>query len=274
MSRSLQFSVFTGLRQASSIYYPAHSKNGVNVSQRLVINAYMNIASKANGGKGRSEVISTTAWGKAADVMALCITPGKEFSVFADLHVYQGRVWYNDQPLTAPDGTAITTKKYGYTIRQFDLGNDAFKHIMNEIQAGLRGMNWWMQGTQEYENFRAMLKGRMTIQFDPSIPSFGFAEVRMPEGTNIAAYIPNQSANTTAMPVAVPMTGHTMTAVGTAVNPAAVAAAFGGAAAVPAVPAATTVLTPPVIPVAQPATAAVLPASVVAPAQSFIPKGV
>jgi hypothetical protein len=272
MSRSLQFSAFTGLRQASSIYYPAHSKNGVNVSQRLVINAYMNIASRANGGKGRSEVISTTAWGKAADVMALCITPGKEFSIFADLHVYQGRVWYNDQPLTAPDGTAITTKKYGYTIRQFDLGNDAFKHIMNEIQAGLRGMNWWMQGTPEYESFRTMLKGRMTIQFDPSLPSFGFAEVRMPEGTNIAAYIPNQTTNTTAMPVAVPMNQNTLATVGAAVNPAAVAAAFGGATAVPA---ATTVVAPPVIPVVQPAaSAAVLPAAVVAPAQSFIPKGV
>jgi hypothetical protein len=269
MSRSLQFSVFTGLRQASSIYYPAHSKNGVNVSQRLVINAYMNIASKANGGKGRSEVISTTSWGKAADVLALCITPGKEFSVFADLHVYQGRVWYNDQPLTAPDGTAITTKKYGYTIRQFDLGNDAFKHIMNEIQAGLRGMNWWMQGTAEYENFRAMLKGRMTIQFDPSIPSFGFAEVRMPEGANVAAYIPNQPTNAAAMPVAVPMTGNTMAAVGAAVNPAAVAAAFGGTTA----PAAATVVAPALAPAAVlPATVA--PASVVAPAQSFIPKGV
>jgi hypothetical protein len=218
MSRSLQMSMFTGLRQASSIYYPAHSKNGVNVSQRLVVNAYMNIASKANDGKGRNEAISLTCWGKGADILALCLTPGKEFNAICDLHVYQGRVFHNDQPLQATDGTPITTKKYSYTIRQFDLGNDSFKHIMNEIQLQIRGEHWWMQGTQDYENFRALLKARMTVQFDPSLGTFGFAEVRKPEGANISAYIPNAPVNTTAMPAAT---------IGMAPNPAAVAAAFG-----------------------------------------------
>jgi hypothetical protein len=248
MSRSLQSSQFTGLRQASSIYYPAHSKNGVNVSQRLQINAYMNIASKANNGAGRSEVITLTGWGKLADVLALCITPGKEFHAHADLNVYKGRVWHNDQPLAAPDGTAILTKKYGYTIRQFDLGVDSFKHICNEIQDGTRTANWWVQGTQDYENFRAVIKARMKLQYQPGQPKFGFAEVRIPEGTNIAA--PIAEAAKAFAPNVVPAAILPTTVVGAAPNPAAVAAAFG----------ATT-------------STAVLPASVQAPGAAVQPTG-
>lgn len=245
MSRSLQVSVFTGLRQARSIYYPMHSKNGVNISQRLVVNAYMNIPSKANDGKGRNESISLTCWGKGADILALCLTRGKEFNAICDLHVYQGRVFVNDQPLIGQDGNPIMTKKYSYTIRQFDLGNDSFKHIMNEIQLGIRGPNWWMQGHQDYENFRALLKARMTVAYDPNMDTYGFADVRKPEGAGIGAPIANMPSQTPA-------------AVGSAPTPAAVAAAFTGTA--PATP------VQPVQPV-QPAQ----PINAVA---SFMPKGV
>jgi len=229
MSRSMQMSFFSGLRQASCTYIPAHSKNGVNVSQRLLISAYQNIASRANGGDGRSEAIPFTIWGKGADVLALCLTPGKEFTCFADLHIYQGRVYtpsapgVDGTPITLQDGTPLTTKKFSFTIRQFDLGNDSHKHIMREIQAQVRGEKFWMQGHPDYENFRALLKARMSVQFDPNSPTFGFARIRLPQGAGIGAWIQGQSVDRTAQPDAVINAGN-------ATDAAVVAKAFGGAA--------------------------------------------
>jgi single-stranded DNA-binding protein len=104
-ARSLQMSVFSGLRVASSNYFPAHSKNGVNVSQRCTINAFMNIASKANNGEGRNDVINLTAWGKLGDVCAKSMSPGKEFHCSAKLKTFDARVWHNQQPVTMGDGT-------------------------------------------------------------------------------------------------------------------------------------------------------------------------
>lgn len=247
MSRSLQLSVFHNLRLASMTYHPAHSKNGVNVSQRLVINAYMNMATRS--GEDKSEAITLTAWNKAADILAICLTPGKEFTVFGDLNVYQAPVYYNDQIMAAPDGTQLTRKAYGYTIRQFDLGNDSFKHIMNEIQAGTRGPNWWLKGHQDYENFRALLKGRMGLvgHFDPSqhAKQFGFAPVKLAQGAGIGAYIPGQKVDTKTMPNAEFVGG----AVGGATNAATVAKAFGGVIpGTTAAPAAPTAPTAPVAP--------------------------
>lgn len=259
MSRSLQFSVFTNLRQASSFYTQAHSKNGVNISARLLVNAYLNLASRS--GNDKSEAISLTAWGKAADILAWCLTKGKEFTAFCDLNVYQAPVYWNDQILTAPDGTQLMRKAYSYTIRRFDLGNDAFKHIMDEIQTGKRGQYWWVKGHQDAINFKATLDGRMAMvgHFDPQQHStkFGFADVKMPKGAGIGAYIPNQPINTNAMPTAQP--------VGAATTPEAVAAVFNSNTQPIAAPSAAPVAGPVVAPTAAP----------VSPAASFVmPQGV
>ena len=128
-ARSLQMSEFIGLRVASTSYYPAHNKNGVNISQRLVINAFCNIASRANDGKGRSEVITLTAWGKLADSCAISMSPGKEFHCFAELHTYEGRVFDNNPPLARQDGTLITTRKTSFTIVRLLFGMESAKTI-------------------------------------------------------------------------------------------------------------------------------------------------
>lgn len=224
MSRSLQFSVFTNLRQASSFYTQAHSKDGNNISARLVVNAYMNF--KQRNGEEKSEVISLTAWDKAADILALTLTPGKEFTVFADLNVYQAPVYWNDQIVNAPDGSgAMQRKAYSYTIRRFDLGNDSFKHIMNEIQHGVRGPQWWVKGSQDAIGFKAELDRRMALvgHFDPRVHSqrFGFAEVKQPKYTFGAYHNSPMDAVNAVMSTAQP-------AAGNAANAASVAQAFTG----------------------------------------------
>jgi len=117
-ARGLQNSFFSGLRVASTTYFPAHSKNGVNVSQRCTINAFLNIASRANNGEGRNDVIQLTAWGKLGDVCAKSMSPGKEFHCGAKLKTYEARVFHNDQPITAPDGTLIMVRKVGFSITE------------------------------------------------------------------------------------------------------------------------------------------------------------
>jgi len=49
-ARSIQSSNFAGLRVASLYFTPEYSKNGVNISAKLEINAFMNLPGRANGG--------------------------------------------------------------------------------------------------------------------------------------------------------------------------------------------------------------------------------
>jgi len=219
MSKTLQFSVFTNLRLASEFYTPAHSKNGVNVSQRLQVNAYLN-ENRRGSAEDKSEAISLTAWGKGADILAWTLTPGKEFTVFADLNVYKAPVYHNNQPVSI-NGEVLMRKAYGYTIRRFDLGNDSFKHIMDEIQRGARGVNWWVKGSPDAQNFKATLDARMaqvgTFNAQANAQSFGFANVKLP-AYSYSAFVPNQPAA---------MNQPSATPVGAATTPEAVAASFG-----------------------------------------------
>jgi len=189
-ARSLQACSFSGLRVASSNYFPAHSKNGVNISQRCTINAFMNIASKANNGEGRNDVINFTAWGKLADVCAKSMSPGKEFHCSAKLKTYDARVFYNQQPVTMPDGTILTTRKMGFSITELTFGDESAKHIANEIQSSIRPADWNMAGAAGYTAWRETLKKRNTLVFDPTLPVFGYAKVILPQGPGIGAYTP------------------------------------------------------------------------------------
>lgn len=223
-ARSLQNSTFSGLRVASSNYFPAHSKNGVNVSQRCTINAFMNIASKANNGEGRNDVISLTAWGKLADVCAKSMSPGKEFHCSAKLKTFDARVWYNQQPVTMGDGTVLTTKKVGFSITELTFGDESAKHIANEIQSGIRPMGWNQAGTKDFVDWRDKLKQRNAMVFDPTQPVFGYAKVILPQGPGIGAYTP-QAAGAAFV---APGTGAAVEAavVNAANNPVAVSAAL------------------------------------------------
>jgi hypothetical protein len=229
-ARSIQASFFSGLRVASTVYTPAHSKNGKNISARLTINAFMNIPSRANEGEGRTEAVPFTLWDKMADIGAKVLSPGKEFNCLAQLHVYSGRVFVNNQPIADSQGNLIMTKKFSYTIRQITFGEESEKHIMNEIQAQLRPVNWRVPGHPEQLRWKEILKARMALAFAPNMTQYGFAKVSLPTGAGIGAYIPNApaSASPAAMGAAL-------------VTPSAVATAFGGfnTVAAPATPKAT-----------------------------------
>jgi len=218
-ARSLEVHMFAGLRVASTTYYPAHSKNGKNVSARLVINAFKNIASSANDGEGRNEVIQLTAWGKLADICAKSMSPGKEFNSTADLHVYDGRVFHNQQPVTMADGTVLTTKKQSYTIVRLTFGEESNKLIAHEIQNNIRPAGWNQVGSAEHQAWVATLKARQAIQFDAKLPTFGYARVIVPTGQGIGAYDPQLSQSNLAQSVE-------NAVVNAAANPGAVASAF------------------------------------------------
>lgn len=244
MSKTLQFSVFTNVRLANTRnpmkYTPAHNKNGKDVSARLSLSAYLN-ENRRGSSDDKSEVISLTAWGPAADILAWTLTPGKEFTVFCDLNVYKAPVYHTDAAgnsnIVQMEGVALERKAYGYTIRRFDLGNDAFKHISNEIQRGVRGPNFWVKGHQDAINFKAVLDQRMAVaksgyRAERDGQRWGFAAVSNPN-YQFSPYV--GKSNTTAPAAA----AATTVASGPAVTADAVAATFTGAqAATPANPAA------------------------------------
>lgn len=192
-ARSLQISTFVGLRVSRCSYHPSHSKNGVNISQRLVITAGMNTPSRANNGEGRVDFISLTVWGKLADICAKSMSPGKEFNCLADLHTYLGRVFYNQTVLTAQDGSPITTRKMSFTITRLTFGEESNKFIAAEVAAGLRPPGWNAIGTPEYNTWRETLKARSALAFNPSLPTFGYAQIILPSGPGVGAYIPGQN---------------------------------------------------------------------------------
>jgi len=234
-ARSLQMSFFTGLRVASTTFTPEYSKNGKNVSAKLVSNSFMNIASRANDGAGRNEAIPFTIWGKLAHTCAKAMSPGKEWHCLAQLHVYMGRVFkpgINGQPGTVvlgDDGQPLLTKKFSYTVSLMTFGEESNKHIQNEMQAMINGQpvrpaDWNVIGSPGYVQWRETLKARMAVQFDPNLPTYGYARILMPQGQNIGAYITNEAApiNTIAAPNL--DTAAAVAATFGAVNPAANAA--------------------------------------------------
>jgi single-stranded DNA-binding protein len=184
----------------------------------------MNIASKANNGEGRNDVINLTAWGKLADVCAKSMSPGKEFHCSAKLKTFDARVWYNQQPVTMGDGTVLTTKKVGFSITELTFGDESAKHIANEIQSGIRPVDWNAAGAPGYAAWREKLKQRNALVFDPTQPVFGYAKVILPQGPGIGAYTP-QAAGTAFV---APGTGAAVEAavVNAAANPAVVSAAL------------------------------------------------
>jgi len=255
-ARSLQMSFFSGMRVASTSYTPAHSKNGKNISAKLVVNAFMNIASRANAGEGRNEAVPFTIWGKLADICAKSMSPGKEFNCFAQLHVYNGRVFMPSgvagqpgQQINDSTGQPVLTKKFSYTITMLTFGEESNKHILNEIQAGVRPADWNVAGSQGSLVWKETLKARQAIQYDPAHLTFGYARVYQPQGAGIGAYIQGTAP------------GVAPTTMGPAVDTtAAVAATFAGVQPAPTVAA-------PVAPVATPAPA-------IQPGGFVVPSGV
>ena len=194
-SRSLEMSMFSGLRVASTFFTPEYSVNGKNVSAKLTVNAFQNIASKANDGKGKNEALSFTIWGKLAHTCAKSMSPGKEFNCQAHVNVYKGKTYFpgvNNQAgiqVMCPDGTPLMSKKVSFTVSRLTFDGESKKHINNELQAGVRPALWDKEGTPDNLQWIEILKARQAIQFNPQSPTYGYANVRMPQGANIGPVV-------------------------------------------------------------------------------------
>jgi len=204
-ARSLQSSDFAGLRVARTFFTPEYSKNGENISAKLEINCYINQPNK------KDQIIKLTAWGKLAHSCAKSMSNGKEFGAFnCELNVYDKRIFMpslvDGQPgtqINKPDGSPLTMKAISYTIGRLGYGMESEKHIAREIAANMRPLGWNVIGSVEAATWTEMLKARQAVQFDPNSPTgtYGFAEIRMPLGAGIGAYIPKTAVGTVAAPI-------------------------------------------------------------------------
>jgi hypothetical protein len=150
--------------------------------------------------------------------------------------MYDARVFnpsINGQPGTpAVDtfGKQLMTKKTSYTIQMLTFGEEANKHITNEIQAGIRLPEWDKAGHPDQLHWKETLALRQKIVFDPRLPTFGYARVYMPQGVGIGAYIPN------AAPVAGPAFDTTAAVAATFAQPVPMAILPSAAPVAPAAP--------------------------------------
>lgn len=202
-SRSLAKLFGAGFRVASTELTPEYSNIGAqgqasNVNARLKINAYMNVPGKANGGKGRNEIISFTIWGKMATLGAWLFSPGKEFNCEADPHVYDKRQFFPSAvkgqpgtPIINPlTGQQHTSKALGFTIRDFTLGEDSDKTANEEIKMGWRPAGWRNIGTPDYQAWRQILKARLAQPLDVTKATYGYAKLSAKRGPGFGAYNP------------------------------------------------------------------------------------
>lgn len=229
-ARSLSIAMFAGLRVASTSFTPEYSKDGRNVSAKLVINAFENTASKAtNGVVKKRESIQFTVWDKLAHICAKSMSPGKEWNCTAYPNVYLGRVFQPGAPgqpgtpVLMADGSPLMTKKFSFTIQQLTFGEESNKHIANEMQAMInnrpvRPLDWNVLGSAGAAEWKQTLLARQAVQFNPALPTYGYARIRMPQGTGISAYIPNAPAQAAAGPAV--DTAAAVAATFTGVNPA------------------------------------------------------
>jgi hypothetical protein len=198
------------MRVASTYFTPEHNIDGRDVSAKLQINAFMNIASKANGGKGRSEVVPFTIWGKMAHICAKSMSPGKEFHCDGGVKVYDGNCYYKSEVKGTPgeqifnkDGSPVKTKKMSFTIGLLIFGEEGNNHILAELNAknadgsAVRPADWNVQGSPGQAMWKEVLKARSAVQFDANSVTYGYATVRMPRGA-FAPYQGGQKAATTA----------------------------------------------------------------------------
>jgi hypothetical protein len=194
-NRSLVVITAVNLRAADvPTYYAAHSKNGVNVSQRLTCRMAVNKPGKANDGKGTVQYLNMTFWGKMADVAARSIGKGKELSCCLDLNVFKGKAFHNGNPVFVPGANGapeqLMVEKVGFELQPGTLifGADADDQIRREIEAGQRPIGWDIKGSPAAIAWKQQLDIRNATPFNPAIATFGHAKVVLASGAGIGAY--------------------------------------------------------------------------------------
>lgn len=148
-------------RVNGGVYFPSFQKPGGQIVQaRWEGNFFINSFGFKRDAQGNTQldpatqqaiprdnkVIRLTAWngrnaepGKGlADLMAKCISVGKQFSASANINIYEANVRdrQTGAVLQYTDGSPITTPRIGFTIvgGSFEFGNDSNKTVITEIQ--------------------------------------------------------------------------------------------------------------------------------------------
>ena len=242
-STGLQIAVFTGARVAGTLsFVPQHTKNGKLISARCDIPVYVNSHKGTNaktGQSGRVDSYKVTAWGKLAETCCKSCPPGKALDLIVRPQSYSGRLFdANGNQRIDNMGAAIEVPKVGYTIVEIAFGEDSAKHVADEIQRGIRPMQWNIQGTPDWQMWTQTLQNRQQIQWDGQSNTFGYARVTIPQGQGIALDFskpaPRNAApvNTAPVNAAPAYTGYVAPNAGYATPEQAVTAAFTPAAPV------------------------------------------
>ncbi len=173
------------------IYTPAINVNGKIINAKCEMTIIENDRDKKNA-------FRVTGWGGQADNMAKGGAVGKAITVFGRLGTYKGRVWLdfgngNRQPVQSPQGGDYLTTKTGITLERLDWGADSGKNIAQEIQdfqnhngAKGRPAQWQTPGHPDNVIWKNICAARKATTYNPGDTHFGYAEVRIPNGAQIA----------------------------------------------------------------------------------------
>jgi hypothetical protein len=170
-------------------YYPAYIPQNGNkpVRQRCEVAVYENDGDKTN-------TFRVTAFGKMADIVARSCGTGKQLGLALKTHTFDGKVALpGGQPGTPPnfvigqDGQPITIKKTGHIIMDISFGADSEKQEVSEIKGGFRPAMWNVKGHPDHQTWKDICAQRNSIEYQPGMTSFGYANVLKPNGQVISS---------------------------------------------------------------------------------------
>lgn len=193
--------------QFGGIYYPAHTKNGVKVNARWEGTCYLNrkdyTDSTGTRHDGSSETLRIVAWnsndakdGKGlADILAKCISVGKEISGSFTLNSFNKRLFVNNTLVTDKDGNTVTYQAINFKLEDdLNLGNDSDATLKAEIGAyngqvnfNSRPQFWNVAGHADNASWKNIVAARMASVYNGTSGSYGYARVVVPEGVQLLA---------------------------------------------------------------------------------------
>lgn len=204
----------SGKARVPGKYHPAHrNAAGTDVSARWTGSLALNRRAFTNpqtGQKteGATEYINVTAWtGKSsagnglAERYARFMSMGLEISCFCQMRPYTIDLYDKGVRILRGDGTPIQITRMGFNIIPGStiIGEEAAKHINDEVGKGIRPQGWNIPGSAGHTQWQALCAKRNAEMYQPGMVMFGYAYVQQPKNAQAAAYpnAPNLSANIT-----------------------------------------------------------------------------
>jgi len=203
--------------QFGGIYYPAHTKNGKNVSARWEGNIALNGKPYTNAAgervEGKTTYMRLIVWngknsaaGKGlADVFAKSVSIGKEISCNVRIESFDKRLFINGQPMLKQDGSVVTYMAHNFVFEdKLVFGADSAKVVAAETARwngqptfDSRPPLWNVPGSGDQQAWSTLVApARKAAVWDGQSDRYGYARVIVPEG----AVIGNANMQQPAMP--------------------------------------------------------------------------